>query len=869
MCNNCFCFKSLEDLQAYREFQKYLKILQHNPQQQQIPEKVTDSVALLDEYFNEKISYESFSEKLSIQQTNDMNHESNKAATLVNKQCLTLAKLFSSQRYLDFYMNNNESINSDDQYSNNDPYEIFFNHFIRNGHKYTDLFVEILFNINILLKNILFCFEKIFKYLDNDTGKTEEDKEKFIKHSINNVKILNLFNPEQIIQLVDKFFSNFNQISIEMIKIFVPFFTKYINLYQGFLCMSIGSLKTSSKLLHILMSLSSELLANGFCLPSCDDDNGNDEQQQQQKDQQKNIDNAGFGDGNTTSDAKDVSDRLDCQDQLDDLENNNDDGGDGEDQQTDSKNEDNGIEMDDDFVGNEYGADEKQNDEKSDENDEIDDENDEDLEEQMGQVDDNEQVLDEKLWDNDDDDDIDEKDQQKDGKENEEQMTGGKEDFDTNKVANSDNDQLTSQNNNEEEDSQLPEDNDDDQDNQINDDYQNIDDDDSKQNRNDKENINEMILPDDVQIDMDDDGDGDQEMDIENENMEISDQDDDQNDDNDQNLETLNDENENAIEEPSNDDGDDNEMKNKNNQIEDGDDNDENTITGSNTENQNIDSSIYPNFDHNVQNNQDCLDSMEQSDEKSSKQQQQQQCSSSQLNDGKLTSQNEQQQQINDDEEKFSMLNKKKNRSLVDENLDEHLQTKRQKITNDSKKEDDDDSKEEEEANRQEQTDLFRHVENKKKADNIAYDIDYGQQQEEDGRKNQKPLERDVNLNDDDDDQQNNMESNEEIVKFSNNNSNNKNDLNKTNEEMNDDNEEKMIEGEFIMTSNVVNYEESSFHTGTSAIEDQNQKMEIEDEHSLVPIDDTTTTSSSEIFDNEFLLESEKRIEPLLYELCN
>ncbi|KAH9415304.1 AAA ATPase midasin [Dermatophagoides pteronyssinus] len=394
---------------------------------------------------------------------------------------------------------------------------------------------------NVLLKNILFCFEKIFKYLDNDdTAKTEEDKEKFIKHSINNVKILNLFNSEQIIQLVDKFFSNnFNQISIEIIKIFVPFFTKYIDLYKGFLCMSIGSLKTSSKLLHILMSLSSELLANGFCLPSCDDDNGNDEQQQQQKDQQKNIDNAGF----------------------------------------------------------------------------------------------------------------------------------------------------------------------------------------------------------------------------------------------------------------------------------------------------------------------DCLDSMEQSDEKSSKQQQQQQqSSSSQLNDGKLTSQNEQQQQINDDEEKFSMLKKKKNRSLFDENLDEHLQTKRQKITNDSKKEDDDDSKEEEEANRQEQTDLFRHVENKKKADNIAYDIDYGQQQQEDGRKNQKPLERDVNLNDDDDDQQNNMESNEEIVKFSNNNSNR----------------------EFIMTSNVVNYqEESSFHTGTTAIEDQNQKMEIEDEHSMVPIDDTTTTSSSELLDNEFLLESEKRIEPLLYELCN
>ncbi|OTF72019.1 hypothetical protein BLA29_015247, partial [Euroglyphus maynei] len=70
----------------------------------------------------------------------------------------------------------------------------------------------------------------------------------------------------------------------------------------------------------------------------------------------------------------------------------------------------------------------------------------------MGQVDDDEQVLDEKLWDNDDGEDDLEDNNQKGSKENDEQndqMTGGKEDFDTNKVANSDNDQLTSQKNEE------------------------------------------------------------------------------------------------------------------------------------------------------------------------------------------------------------------------------------------------------------------------------------------------------------------------------------------------------------------------------------------------------------------------------------
>ena len=198
---------------------------------------------------------------------------------------------------------------------------------------------------------------------------------------------------------------------------------------------------------------------------------------------------------------------------------------------------------------------------------------------------------------------------------------------------------------------------------------------------------------------------------------------------------------------------------------------------------------------------------------------------------------------------------------MVDENIDDFSNTKRQKMTNDSKKDDQLDSRNE----KVEQTDLFRHVENKALADNMAYDIDYGQQQ--DGTKNQTSLERGVNLNDDDDDDER-MESNEndEMDKI---NSNNKNDINKTNGETNnenDSNEEKMIEGEFIMTSNVAHHQESSFHT---IMDDQNQVIEMQEEHSFLPVDDTINALSSELIDNQFLLESEKRIEPLLYELCN
>lgn len=707
---------------------------------------------------------------------------------------------------------------------------------------------------NMLLKNILLCFEKIFKYLNDSKNMaiSKENKTKFIMHSITNVRILNLFNSDQIIRLVDKFFENFNnKTCIELIKIYVPFFSQYIDLYQCFLCIAIGSLKTSSKLLHIIMSLSCELLANGFCLPpdTCDDDI-----QQQQGEQQKNIDNAGFGEGNTTSNAKDVSDRLDCQDQLDDLKNDGE-----EDQQTESqnKNEDNGIEMDDDFVGQEYGAEEDQNDEKSD-----DEENDDDLEERMGQVDEDEQVLDEKLWDNDDDElENDEKDHQEKDEQNNSQMTGGKEDFDSSKVASSDNDQLKSQNNEldqKNENDVLPEDNDIDDQGPINDDYQNTDDDDSKQNRDEKENINQMVLPDDLQIDMDDDGS--QEMEMENENMEISDDHDDENDDGDPNLETndMVNENEEPAEEKTNNE--DIDRSKSDDILPENENEDENPLTAVNTENRNMDSTIYPNVDDVVQNNQECPDN-EQVDEKFQNQQQVSQRSSSH-NDGKLTSRNMNEQQINnDDEEKFSMLKKKKNRSMVDENIDDFSNTKRQKMTNDSKKDDQLDSRNE----KVEQTDLFRHVENKALADNMAYDIDYGQQQ--DGTKNQTSLERGVNLNDDDDDDER-MESNEndEMDKI---NSNNKNDINKTNGETNnenDSNEEKMIEGEFIMTSNVAHHQESSFHT---IMDDQNQAIEMQKEHSFLPVDDTTHSLSSELIDNQFLLESEKRIEPLLYELCN
>ncbi|OTF83384.1 hypothetical protein BLA29_005325 [Euroglyphus maynei] len=147
----------------------------------------------------------------------------------------------------------------------------------------------------------------------------------------------------------------------------------------------------------------------------------------------------------------------------------------------------------------------------------------------------------------------------------------------------------------------------------------------------------------------------------------------------------------------------------------------------------------------------------------------------------------------------------------------------------------------------------------------MAYDIDYGQQQQQDGMENQKPLERGINVNEDEnDDQHMDADENNEIT-LKNNDS--RNDLNKTTEETNDENEEQMIEGEYIMTLNAANREESSFHTATTNDLEQSM-MEIEKQHSLVvPVDDTTLPS--EMIANELLLESEKRIEPLLYELCN
>src|SRR5699024_11822649 len=130
-----------------------------------------------------------------------------------------------------------------------------------------------------------------------------------------------------------------------------------MDLYRSVFAISFGSLKTVSKMLHIILSLFNELIVNGFCLPPEPND-------QKENSQLKNIENSGFGQGDTSG-AKDVSERLDCQDQLDELAHDDDQQAAEDETSNEIGGEENGDEMDDDFQANEVGPENADNEERS------------------------------------------------------------------------------------------------------------------------------------------------------------------------------------------------------------------------------------------------------------------------------------------------------------------------------------------------------------------------------------------------------------------------------------------------------------------------------------------------------------------------
>lgn len=155
---------------------------------------------------------------------------------------------------------------------------------------------------------------------------------------------------------------------------------------------TLGCYRAISKLHYLLVGLFTDLIQKGFCRPA--------EVEEEQGDHDgEELEGTGMGDG---AGSKDVSDQIEDEEQV---MGNKGDQNPQDQQDTEMKEEDAGLEMDGDFAGELYDKDKKDEDEK-DENEDGEDGDDTQLDQQLGQTDDDKaDVLEEKKLDNNPDED--------------------------------------------------------------------------------------------------------------------------------------------------------------------------------------------------------------------------------------------------------------------------------------------------------------------------------------------------------------------------------------------------------------------------------------------------------------------------------
>ncbi|CAB0035735.1 unnamed protein product [Trichogramma brassicae] len=167
-----------------------------------------------------------------------------------------------------------------------------------------------------------------------------------------------------------------------LLRKYLPLFQHYLLLAQFYLHEQVASLRITCKILHMQLNVFLDLANNGFCIPNDLDLESSDEGEQQKTGES----GMGLGDGEG---QKDVSDQIETEDQLDDAKPA------GQEQENpddkDCPEEDNGIEMSEDFDGKLQDVDKKEDDDTGDEDDE-------DLDKQMGETDDGVDKLDERVW---------------------------------------------------------------------------------------------------------------------------------------------------------------------------------------------------------------------------------------------------------------------------------------------------------------------------------------------------------------------------------------------------------------------------------------------------------------------------------------
>ena len=706
---------------------------------------------------------------------------------------------------------------------------------------------------HIIIKKILFSLQEVYIQLDALTSVDENEERLDIIKQKMIFTLLSHFNTTQLLSLTEKFFAKLNRkqsngtLNYQLVCLLYPFFKQYIGLYRTVLALSFGSLKTVSKLLYVMLSLFNELALNGFCLPPEPNDT-------KEESDLKDIQNSGFGQGDTSS-AKDVSDRLDCQDQLDELmKSEEQDGNNEEEENSAEKNEKNGIEMDDDFDAEEFGNDQDDKEKAEDENDKKDEDEDEDdkLDDKMGDVDNDEDVLDEKLW-GDDEDDDDEKDIDD---LNESEQAGGEDNIDSRVVANESNKDLTKNKNDEaeeEKDEEAEDGNVDEiEEKELDDEYDpNETKDKYKDSANeikpDGDQMDQMDLPENIQLDEldEEDHDSGDEGEQTNENMDEDKNEEEENEDfkpdDIEMLETNDEKQEDSV----------NEQEDESKFNIDSEDKPSESTLEENQPNVNYNDPNVANFDKH-----DSASSAKSEQIEQQKEEQNQNLAKQEQNTGhsedkisqNTTNQNDTNEQMQSEEQTISK-NIKNSRSLAEEARN----AKRQKIM---------ESRENCSSDRNQemlQSDTYRHVDNPNKANELAYDVaapdECDKQQMDDAERGVEFSEEpepiiDEKMDDTPIDPCQSSKSTDETPNAA---------------ELEQQRMDPHLEGEIVPTLGVANNDQSSFHSSNPMDHvPQNEKEQCLEDR--IALDDMSQVDLTLV---DLWKECQQKIDSLVYELCN
>ncbi|XP_037082372.1 midasin-like [Pollicipes pollicipes] len=172
---------------------------------------------------------------------------------------------------------------------------------------------------------------------------------------------------------------------ITLLSQLVPLLNQYHHLCTFVLVHQMAAYRSATKLLTVLLKLFTIMAQKGFCTPEDMQDEPDDSEAGTEF---KDIQDGGLGEGEG---SKDVSDKLESEDQLEGAYKP---GEQPEDANEDVKEEEQGVEMSEDFGGKMQDVEKKEGDDDSDESDH---EGDEEPDKQMGEVDGEDQErLDEK-----------------------------------------------------------------------------------------------------------------------------------------------------------------------------------------------------------------------------------------------------------------------------------------------------------------------------------------------------------------------------------------------------------------------------------------------------------------------------------------